>query len=135
MALNDDASIADENDLDISENETLENSAGGELNNSEINPNNKITKSTCQYCEEIYFTRYLNDHEQTCEKHFPFVNKIDDERPFQCQLCSKKYATRRAAYGHITSNEEHMKLINKSDEDEEEQMEIDRDEDNFGQPK
>ena len=110
MVLNDDTSIADENDLDISENETLENSAGGELNNSEINPNNK-TKSTCQYCEEIYSSRSLNGHEQTCEKYFPFVNKIDDEKPYQCQLCSKKYALRGAAYGKISSRIFFCKLI------------------------
>ena len=135
--------IADNSDSDMgSENETseniskdIENSADVELNKSENNPNDK-TKSTCQYCEEIYSTRNINGHEQTCEKHFPFVNKIDNEKPYQCQLCSRKYATRAAAYGHITANEEHMKLINKSDdndEEEEEQMEIDQDEDHFEQ--
>ena len=139
MAPNDD-SMADEKDTDSSENmETHENNldSGDFENNSENNstPSDK-TKSSCQYCEEIYSTKYLNAHEQTCEKHFPFVNKIDNEKPYQCQLCSRKYATRGAAYGHITANEEHMKLINKSDdnfEEEEEQMEIDQDEDHFEQ--
>ena len=103
MAPNDD-SMEDEKDKDISENmETHENDldSGDFENNSENNAPSDKTKSSCQYCEEIYSTKYLNAHEQTCEKHFPFVNKIDDERPYQCQLCSKKYATRKAAYGKL----------------------------------
>ena len=76
----------------------MENYPGDELNNSEIDLNNK-SKSACQHCEEIYSMRSIIDHEETCDKYFPFVNKIDDERPYQCQICSKKYANRGAAYG------------------------------------
>ena len=90
--------VKDENDSDIEEIRTLENCPGNELNNSEIDLSNK-SKSTCQHCEEIYSLRSIIDHEETCDKYFPFVIKIDDERPYQCQICSKKYANRGAAYG------------------------------------
>ena len=77
------------------------------------------TKSNCKHCEEPYSTKNLRGHERSCEAFIPFVRVTENEdKPYQCQLCSNLFSLRRLAYRHIASNIRHMELINKSDEDE-----------------